>query len=211
MEYNRLVELINQDISYMEISKIFNCSKSTVKYWVKKHGLAKENDPIEYAKLAELVSEGLSEREMSRRLNCSRGKVAYWMQRLGFTKVNLNCKCKYCKKELARRQGKFCNSQCQNDFSLMSLINSGSYSAQTAKRYLKRLDYRCAVCKNDTWMGKPLDLELDHIDGNSTNNDLKNLRLICPNCHSQTHTYKNKNKGKGRHTRMLRYREGKSY
>jgi 5-methylcytosine-specific restriction endonuclease McrA len=166
---------------------------------------------MEYNRLAELVNQGISEREMSRKLNCSRGKVSYWMKKHGFTKVNSNNQCEYCKKQLIRENGKFCNSQCQNDFSLMSSINSGIYSAQIAKRYLVRADYRCAVCKNSTWMDKPIHLELDHIDGNSTNNNLTNLRLICPNCHSQTPTYKNRNKGKGRHSRRERYREGKSY
>ena len=54
-------------------------------------------------------------------------------------------------------------------------------------------------------------LELEHIDGNSDNNDLKNVCLICPNCHSQTDTYKGKNVGQGRHYRRVRYAEGKSF
>lgn len=41
-------------------------------------------------------------------------------------------------------------------------------------------------------------LEIDHIDGNSENNSEENLRLICPNCHSLTATYKGANRGKGR-------------
>lgn len=52
---------------------------------------------------------------------------------------------------------------------------------------------------------------MDHIDGNSENNDLDNLRLICCNCDAQTSTYKAKNIGKGRHYRRQRYAEGKSY
>lgn len=39
------------------------------------------------------------------------------------------------------------------------------------------------------WNGKPLVLQLDHIDGDSTNNEFSNLRLLCPNCHTQTPTY----------------------
>ena len=54
-------------------------------------------------------------------------------------------------------------------------------------------------------------MELEHKDGNSSNNSLDNVCLLCPNCHSQTDTYKNKNKGNGRHYRRLRYSEGKSY
>ena len=45
---------------------------------------------------------------------------------------------------------------------------------------------------------------VEHIDGDSTNNVLSNLTLLCPNCHSLTPTYKNRNKGKGRAARSGR-------
>jgi hypothetical protein len=47
-----------------------------------------------------------------------------------------------------------------------------------------------------TWKDKPLSLHLDHINGCRTDNRLNNLRLLCPNCHSQTDTYCGRNKGK---------------
>lgn len=47
----------------------------------------------------------------------------------------------------------------------------------------------CAICNGgSTWMGKPLVLHMDHIDGNRYNSDLKNLRFLCPNCHTQQPT-----------------------
>lgn len=49
----------------------------------------------------------------------------------------------------------------------------------------------CSVCGNNgLWIGKKLVLELDHVDGNRYNNELKNLRLLCPNCHSQTENFR---------------------
>ena len=55
----------------------------------------------------------------------------------------------------------------------------------------------CALCEMEPiWQGEKLVLHLDHIDGDSRNNVLSNLRLLCPNCHSQTLTYCGKNIGK---------------
>lgn len=48
----------------------------------------------------------------------------------------------------------------------------------------------CDVCGISEWMGKEIQCELDHIDGNSKNHKLENLRILCPNCHSQTDTFR---------------------
>ena len=58
---------------------------------------------------------------------------------------------------------------------------------------------------------KPILLILDHINGNSDNCSLENLRLICSNCDTLTPTYKGRNKGNGRFIRRKKYAQGLSY
>lgn len=52
----------------------------------------------------------------------------------------------------------------------------------------------CSVCGINSWNNKPLNMELDHVDGNRTNHKIENLRMLCPNCHAQTETYRSKNR-----------------
>ena len=62
------------------------------------------------------------------------------------------------------------------------------------KLLLKERGQTCESCGLSEWCGKPIPLELDHIDGNPYNHKLENLRLLCPNCHAQTPTYRSKNR-----------------
>lgn len=62
-------------------------------------------------------------------------------------------------------------------------------------RLLEERGHSCEVCLTSDWMDQPIPIEIDHIDGNSSNNEKENLRLICPNCHAQTSTYRGKNVG----------------
>ena len=104
---------------------------------------------------------------------------------------------------------KYCNNQCQKDYEYKSFITEWKQNKQNGvrkrgtsrhiKRYiLEKQDYKCKICGISEHMGLPIVLELDHISGDHTNNAESNLRCLCPNCHSQTPTYKAKNKGQGR-------------
>lgn len=71
-------------------------------------------------------------------------------------------------------------------------------SRRTIKKRLLRddiLENKCYSCGITDWLGQSLSLELEHIDGNRNNNTIENLTLLCPNCHSQTPTFRGRNKG----------------
>jgi hypothetical protein len=82
---------------------------------------------------------------------------------------------------------------------LNDILNGAHPHFQTYKlknRLLKAgiLENCCSICGINIWNQKSINLELDHIDGNRVNHLLSNLRLLCPNCHSQTETYRSKNR-----------------
>jgi 5-methylcytosine-specific restriction endonuclease McrA len=112
--------------------------------------------------------------------------------------------------------GSYCSVQHQQDHKYNKRLevwrNTGYVGKNTLKKYLKETyGDQCSVCGIEDWQGKPLVLELEHIDGNHENQNEDNVCLICPNCHSQTDTYKGANRGNGRAWRRERYANGKSY
>lgn len=74
------------------------------------------------------------------------------------------------------------------------LVENSTYTnnQKLKERLIKAnlLEYKCSCCGNEgIWNGKKLTLQLEHINGIHRDNRLKNLTLLCPNCHSQTSTF----------------------
>ena len=81
---------------------------------------------------------------------------------------------------------------------LIDIINGKHPQYQSNKLRIRLLkegvkEHKCENCGLTEWLGKKISLELDHIDGNCYNHSIENLRVICPNCHAQTETYRGKN------------------
>jgi hypothetical protein len=80
---------------------------------------------------------------------------------------------------------------------LARLLVKGStyHSNKLRRRLLAEGVFRafCSNCGQDEWLGQKIPLELDHIDGDRQNNLLSNIRLVCPNCHALTPTYRGRN------------------
>ena len=65
-------------------------------------------------------------------------------------------------------------------------------------RVIKQQNNCCAECGISEWRGVSIVLEIDHIDGNSSNDTRQNLKALCPNCHSITPTWRGRNNQSGK-------------
>jgi len=134
-----------------------------------------------------------------------------------------NDKCVYCNNDIKRGK-KFCNTSCQRRYRWnekvkiieetqeVKISKIESVNRRYAKKYLiEKRGHKCSICNNTDWLGEPIPLVIDHIDGNSENNELSNFRLVCGNCNMKLPTFAGKNRGNGRKHRRKRYLDGKSY
>lgn len=109
---------------------------------------------------------------------------------------------------------KYCSIDCSIEYKYKQKIKkwkSGEWDGSTGNKWidlsasirkylLRKYDYKCAKCgwsEINPYTGT-LPLEVEHIDGDATNNEEDNLTLLCPNCHSLTSTYRGANKGNGK-------------
>lgn len=124
--------------------------------------------------------------------------------------------CLNCGKDITSAKNtthKYCSNKCQKEHEYGQWVDKYKQDNSIAKstkwgqipphlkRYIfRKFENKCCECgwsKINPYTNT-MPLEIDHIDGNSENNSEENLRLICPNCHSLTSTYRGANRGNGR-------------
>ncbi len=143
--------------------------------------------------LARLVAESVTLSEVIRKAGRPISGTAYRQLRLAIAALGLDASHML---GSAHARGK----QLPPRVPLSELLVEGGYVQST---YLRRrlIDEgvfapRCASCRLERWLGRPIPLELDHISGDPQDNRLENLRLLCPNCHARTPTYRGRNVGR---------------
>lgn len=128
-----------------------------------------------------------------------------------FKKKDSFCECGNPK----NRRNKYCDTCIEKRvFNKHASLEQAKDDRSRKRILLEQREHRCAICGLSEWRAQPIALELDHVDGNADNNTEENLRLICPNCHAQTATYKGANAGAGstrQAKRRQRYAQGKTY
>jgi len=118
--------------------------------------------------------------------------------------------CLYCGSETSNK--KFCNATCYSSYLWQKRVEKIKLTGELQdhrrdRQYLEETRGRkCEICGIDEWQELPVPLVLDHVNGDSDNNRLPNVRLICHNCNAQTDTFCGKNKGNGRWSKRATYR-----
>jgi len=116
--------------------------------------------------------------------------------------------CKFCGKQSKKE---FCSKLCQNFFIIettgdATLTKNEEHNRRIAKKYLIKTEgHICKICHNTEWLGKPIPLILDHIDGNALNYKTLNLRTVCGNCNMMLPTFAGRNRGKGKRSKVPRH------
>lgn len=151
----------------------------------------------------------LSNSDYNRKKFCNSSCAASYNNKMRIKKKKY---CLVCGKEIPL-QNIFCSISCHRDFEYKEYIqrwkdglesgligNDWKELSGRIRRYIfEKYDFQCARCgwsEVNPFTGT-LPLEIEHIDGDATNNSEENLILLCPNCHSLTATYRGANKGHG--------------
>lgn len=202
----KILKLRKEGLTYNEIKEKLGCSKSTISYHCNNYCLSKPIYKINKKIIDKIKSDdSLTIKEISKKYNISETSVKkYSIKKYKNVKIN---KCLNCGDEC---KNKFCSNECSSEYkhqkSYDDFLNDndkyckGNYTPKSFKDFfMLEQNNKCDICGCEPiWNNKQLIFVIDHIDGDASNNKRSNLRMICPNCDSQTDTFKSKTKNSKR-------------
>ncbi len=193
-EKEKIKRLLEQGNTYRSIAQEMNCSLSNIAVYSLKFGLRRKKysppNVYDWEQIQREFDEGATRKEL--------------YSKYGFSKASLG---------KALRNGKVKHKHIPliklsiKDYSSFA---NGKFATPVIRRTLKRIllregkQHKCDECGITEWRNNRLIFELDHIDGDSSNNLPINLRFLCPNCHSQTKTWRGRNIKRKRELRKLK-------
>lgn len=169
-----IIELLKNNIPYSVISKQLGCAKSTISYYAKQNGFQKQIfNNLNWSEIQNDINNGLNQTNLRKKYKTTRATLLK-----------------------AVKENKISDPR-KKKRTLDILLSTKHKSRGILKKELFKqnlLKNECYECKlQPLWNNKPLIMHLDHINGINNDNRLENLRVLCPNCHSQTETYAGKN------------------
>ncbi|MGH2584808.1 MAG: HNH endonuclease [Dehalococcoidia bacterium] len=187
---NVIVALLQEGLSYSQIRQRTGASKSTISYHAKRLNQGKPSQwgaghRYDWSEVQRYYDEGHTQAECRRRFGFTANS---WLK--------------------AVERGSITKRDHIIPIGELLVVGRGTDRGYLKKRLLAAglLQNRCEICGITEWLGRLLTLHLDHMNGKNDDDRLENLRLLCPNCHSQTDTYCGGNVGKA----VSRRRNGRS-
>lgn len=173
-----IITMLDAGYSYNEIAQTLGCSKSTISFHARRTGRLRGSTPTsweehDWEEIQKYYDAGHSYKDCLHHFHIS---DKTWAKAKGAGKIKTK----------------------EYQYPVEQVLTEKSFYGRNLvrARLLNNsiLKQECYICGISEWLGKPLSLDLDHINGISDDHRLENLRMLCPNCHSQTETYRGRNK-----------------
>lgn len=212
-EINEAIKLLKDNLTYQEIGFELNRSSDSIRGKLQKLGYSYyvENKKIRNCLCCNKEIETTVSNEQK---FCNNSCSATYNNKLrGIKNKTHDNKCVVCEKTI-RKHSTFCTNTCSSIFKQKERFLKIEKGDKTFPERIYKLFLiekhgnkcmECGWCKINPVTNK-VPIQLEHIDGNSDNNLLNNLKLLCPNCHSLTPTYGSLNKN-GRDSKRKEYRK----